>query len=149
MIGPLTCNRAIVEDERLLLIAGIIDQSEGKISPESYIELLEQKLCSVYGIKHSHLTKGGRHREVVDARRILFWSLRQLFGLSLSTIGRRYNKDHATILYGLKTFDNLVNTDISFRLKTETCFKFLHNQGWSEPLQVYSKKYNPEILEQL
>ncbi len=149
MIGPLTCNRAIVEDERLLLIAGIIDQSEGKISPESYIELLEQKLCSVYGIKHSHLTKGGRHREVVDARRILFWALRQLFGLSLSTIGRRYNKDHATILYGLKTFDNLVNTDISFRLKAETCFKFLHNQGWSEPLQVYSKKYNPEILEQL
>lgn len=149
MIGPLTRNRAIVEDERLLLIAGIVEQAEGKISPESYIELLEHKLCSVYGIKHGHLIKGGRHREVVDARRILFWSLRQLFGLSLSTIGRRYNKDHATVLHGLRTFDNLVKTDVAFRYKAETCLKFLHNQGWSEPLEVYAERYNDKILEQL
>lgn len=149
MIGPLTRNRAIVEDERLHLIASIVTECEGNISPDSYIELLEQKLCSVYGIKHSHLTKGGRHREVVDARRILFWSLRVLFGLSLSTIGRRYGKDHATVLHGLRTFDNLINTDYAFRIKAETCLKYLHQNGWSEPLEVYATKYNNKLLEQL
>lgn len=141
LIGPLTKHRGLIEDERLALISGIISAQEGSETADGYIDLLEQKLCSIYGVKQSHLVKGSRHREVVDARRVLFWSLRILFGFSLTSIGRRYGKDHATVLHGIRTFEILIETDPSFRYRAEICLRYLESNGNPEPLLTYRRKF--------
>jgi chromosomal replication initiation ATPase DnaA len=141
LIGTLTKHRGLIEDERLDLISGLISAQDESETADGYIDLLEQKLCSIYGVKQSHLVKGCRQREVVDARRVLFWSLRILFGFSLTSIGRRYGKNHATILYGIRTFETLVESDPSFRYRAEICLRYLESNGNSEPLKTYKKKF--------
>ena len=59
------------------------------------------------GIKLSEKT---RARIVVDVRRVAFKLTKELTNASLSSIGRLYDKDHATVLHGIKTFDNLYNS---------------------------------------
>ena len=48
-----------------------------------------------------------RKREVVYRRIYLFKYLQQMEGLTLTAIGKMFNKDHATVIHGLKTFDNV------------------------------------------
>ena len=48
-----------------------------------------------------------RKREVVYRRIYLFKYLQQMEGLTLTAIGKMFNKDHATVIHGLRTFDNV------------------------------------------
>jgi hypothetical protein len=48
-----------------------------------------------------------RKREVVYRRIYLFKYLQQMEGLTLTAIGNIFNKDHATVIHGLRTFDNV------------------------------------------
>ena len=48
-----------------------------------------------------------RKREVVYRRIYLYKYLQQMEGLTLTAIGKMFNKDHATVIHGLKTFDNV------------------------------------------
>ena len=48
-----------------------------------------------------------RKREVVYKRMYLFKYLQQMEGMSLTAIGKLFNKDHATVMHGLKTYENV------------------------------------------
>jgi hypothetical protein len=48
-----------------------------------------------------------RKREVVEARQLFFKRAKEITNLSLSKIGSRLNRDHSTVLYGIKTVNNL------------------------------------------
>jgi chromosomal replication initiation ATPase DnaA len=56
------------------------------------------------------LTAKTRKRAVVDVRRVAFKVTKSLTRISLTSIGELYNKDHATVLHGIKTFDNLYDS---------------------------------------
>ena len=55
--------------------------------------------------------KKSRKREYVDSRRIFFYILRNKFLLTYYAIGEISQKDHATIIYAIKTFENLIKID--------------------------------------
>lgn len=59
--------------------------------------------------KENNLITRSRKRELVDQRRYLFHVLRDRALLSLSLIGRIFEKDHATVLHGLRTYDEIKN----------------------------------------
>ena len=65
-----------------------------------------------------------RLRKVVEARAIGYKVIQKTHNMSLSKIGRLFKKDHATVIYGLKTFEYLY--------KTEPFFKFSYNNVLSE-----------------
>lgn len=48
-----------------------------------------------------------RKREVVYKRMYLFKYLQQMEGMSLTAIGNLFNKYHATVIHGLRTYDNV------------------------------------------
>jgi hypothetical protein len=48
-----------------------------------------------------------RKREVVYRRIYLFRYLKQMEGMSLISIGKMFNRDHSTVIHGLRTFDNV------------------------------------------
>tara|TARA_R110002020_G_scaffold469107_1_gene693852 strand:+ start:72 stop:638 length:567 start_codon:yes stop_codon:yes gene_type:complete len=56
------------------------------------------------------LAQKTRKREIVDARRVAFKLTKSLTKDSLASIGKIYNKDHATVLHGIKTFDYLYDS---------------------------------------
>jgi len=50
-----------------------------------------------------------RNRCIVETRWVAFTLTRDFTNLSLSKIGELYNKDHATVLHGLRSFKELEN----------------------------------------
>lgn len=61
--------------------------------------------------KINNMMRSSREREYVDARRVLFYILRDNFGITLSDIGRWSNRNHATILHATKHFKGIIEYD--------------------------------------
>ena len=77
------------------------------------IELIKQI------IEQDGLAQKNRKREIVHRRIYLFNQLRK-GGYTLKRIGGMFNMNHATILHGLKTYQNLIDTkDKQLKLDTE------------------------------
>lgn len=63
-------------------------------------ERVERVICDEYGVTLAQLRGHSRRAEIVAARHEAWLRLREMTGLSYPGIGRRYNKDHATIMHG-------------------------------------------------
>lgn len=81
------------------------------------IELLFDFVCECSGIEKEQLleTSKKRKRELVLARQVHMTFLNVTFGLSLSSAGNYYNKDHATVIHACKTIQSLFQTNKHFR----------------------------------
>ena len=61
-----------------------------------------------------------RKQEIVDGRFLFSKIARRCTELSLSNIGKYLNKDHASIIHGVKQFDNVLVLDDKFKALYET-----------------------------
>lgn len=61
------------------------------------------------------ILNGRRNRELVDARTIFYYIMRNDFNKKVSAIGKHVYKHHATVLHSLKSFDVLVKSDRKFK----------------------------------
>jgi len=75
-------------------------------------------------IEQDGLAKKNRKREIVHRRIYLFRKLRE-DGHTLKGIGSLFNMNHATILHGLKTYKNLVETNDKLFLHDIEYYKLL------------------------
>lgn len=96
-----------------------------------------------------------RRRHLVYARFIFFKLARDNTRYSLSDIGRLINKDHASVLHGIKQFDNVIREyeDELFKIyvKIDALCKTkrkLRDRDIS-PEYYYKKKYKDVLLELL
>jgi hypothetical protein len=63
-----------------------------------------------------------RKRELVYTRNILYKHLRNK-GMSLQAIGKQFNRDHATVLFGLNQYERLCGYEDFEVLKENVCNK--------------------------
>ena len=78
---------------------------KNKVEAESIKVLIEQEM------EIDNIFKKTRRREYVDARRILFYILRNNFLLTYFEIGRISKRDHATIIHAIKDFDYIISNE--------------------------------------
>jgi chromosomal replication initiator protein len=64
-----------------------------------------------YGVKMDDLKAKSRHKQVVEPRQIAMYLLREDAHLSTPEIGRLLNRDHTTVLHGIKQVVNEVARD--------------------------------------
>ena len=87
-----------------------------KVKSNSAVALREI-VDDVFG---SDMMSNVRSRENVDARRVFCFILKDE-GNTNSSIGRFLNKDHATVLHYVRTFQGLAASDPSFSKKYDDC----------------------------
>ena len=73
-------------------------------SPEVIVE--ETGKC--YGVEVSDIMSTSRTKEVVNARQVAMFIIRQLTKLSLPEIGRFFGRDHTTVLHSLEKVEGLI-----------------------------------------
>lgn len=56
-----------------------------------------------------------RRQDLVRARHIAMWLARQRYGVSLPNIGRTINRDHTTVLHGIRRAQKLMTEDRDFQ----------------------------------
>jgi hypothetical protein len=69
---------------------------------------IQDEVCRRYNMTRPILLGPSRRAQYVQARFIAFHLCRQLLGLSLPYIGHRFNRDHSTVLSGLKKIGRLL-----------------------------------------
>ena len=70
----------------------------------SYITKL---LCEITHLSEQELRTQSRQRYLVDARRLCYCLIRQLFQTPFEKIGNYYEKNHASIIHSIKIHNQL------------------------------------------
>lgn len=68
------------------------------------IEDVIQYACEEWAIDRHQLLGPCRKADFVEARQFCFWVLHHELGISTGRIGKRFARDHTTIMHGVKSF---------------------------------------------
>ena len=93
--------------------------NDDAITPEYIIEYC----AKLYNVKKEDIYSEKRNNEIVFARQVCIYIIRELTDYSLSKIGAIFGKDHATILYALKKLGKVMDYDISIKISIDTLIK--------------------------
>lgn len=108
---------------QLVAIQSEVIQLELKMRPEtateSQLHAMEDAVCKFYEIPMQAITGRSRIAQYVEARHVLCWLLQRLYGCGPSEIGRRINRDHGTVINGLKSVKERMDTEKEFAGKVD------------------------------
>ena len=110
-----------------LVIETLKDYGESishSLTPEFIIEYC----ANFYNVKKEDIYSEKRNKEIVFARQVCLYIIRELTGFSLSKIGLIFGKDHATVLYAIKKLTTLMEKDISIKISIESLMKDISEQ---------------------
>lgn len=83
---------------------------------EFSLEQIQQNVCDYFKITPEMMLSASRKREIVQARQITMYLVRNFTKLSLASIGSRMGgKNHATVLHACNLVEDLVATDKSVK----------------------------------
>ncbi|MBQ7936544.1 MAG: chromosomal replication initiator protein DnaA, partial [Clostridia bacterium] len=74
-------------------------KSEGNALPTP--SLIITQVCKFYSIEEDVLRGTKKNKGITEARQVATYLVRKLTNLSLPDIGKEFNRDHSTILYGI------------------------------------------------
>ena len=74
-----------------------------------YHNVITKELADIYKIKQEEMFLGSRKKNIIFAKRMYIYILREMFGLTLSEIGRVTNLHHASIIHHTRKFEFFYN----------------------------------------
>lgn len=106
--------RGITPDE--IVSEGLINspREETKrrsISPKQVVE----KVAKYYNLGSKDLYGTSRVKDIKSARQVAMYLMKDQLGLSTVKIGNEFNKDHTTIMHGIKVVEKALKTDFNLR----------------------------------
>jgi chromosomal replication initiator protein len=91
---------------------GLAERALEDLIPESGQEiaasLIMEETSSYFGLQREDLVSKSRSRPLTTARHVAMYLLRELTGLSLIKIGEHFDRDHTTVLHGIKKIEGLM-----------------------------------------
>ena len=79
------------------------------------VQGVSQVVGSLYGLDFEQMISINRRRELVDARKIIYFLLRNVYKLTFSKIGAILQRDHTTMLHYYRDHENLMETDRDYK----------------------------------
>ena len=74
------------------------------------------KICAIIGIPLAKVMERRRKTEQVDARFLIYKWYRENARMTFMEIGKTFNRDHTTIMYGVSKADALIKYDEHFKV---------------------------------
>lgn len=88
-----------------------------------------------------------RRREYVDARRIAYYILRNVHGFSFQSIANEFDKNHASVINGIRDFDFLLKSDkILYEIYNQSCNRIAQGDIRKEQIIQEIKELQAEFL---
>lgn len=85
-------------------------------------------VCYALEVDKEALKSLDRHRDTVNARHIAMGLIRKHNPeTSLMNIGKMFNRDHSTVIYAVRNFDNLYGVDKIFTAQVDHVMKFTNH----------------------
>jgi chromosomal replication initiator protein len=107
----------------------LIPQSGQEILPATILE----ETASYFGLGPGDLVSKSRSRPLTTARHVGMYLLRELTGLSLIKIGDHFDRDHTTVLHGIKKIEGLMPARGSTYRQVQELTKKIRARGRGAP----------------
>jgi chromosomal replication initiation ATPase DnaA len=111
-------------------------------------KIIRKRINEFFGIDIDEPT---RIEKYVEARMIYYWLCYYFTNMNLSRIAKTVNKNHATVLHGIKNFPNFMDTDKQFKEKFlaiyDTLKEDVQKKTEQMSLQELTFRYNQLLME--
>jgi chromosomal replication initiation ATPase DnaA len=104
----------------------------------NYINLVKDMALKVYNATGEK----NRKRENILYRQLVYWMMYKTLPVTLGGIGSEFeNKNHATILHGVKMFENTMETSWKDRMVVQYFVERMEELGYPQPRQAYRELF--------
>ena len=105
-----------IDDVRVLLE----NHFSGGPSKRLSVMDIQKEVESFYKVSHSDLVGKKRSREIAYARQIAIYLCRQMLDLPYNDIGKKFNRDHTTVMYSVTNVEKKMQESRELREELET-----------------------------
>jgi len=107
---------------------------------EYYHQIFIKQLVKMYDIKEDEIFLGSRKKNIIFAKRLYIFTLRELFGLTIQEIGDIANLHHSSVLYHTRTFEFFYNNIQRENANFKTISDRINEIGIDEQIDGLEKK---------
>ncbi len=129
VIGLITKSSLLKRPVNIELAREIIHEIVGEPEPLSVARIREM-ICSYFSLEPRQICSRSRKQEIALPRQIAMYLSRKYTDSSLQTIGREFNRDHATVLHSVKKIERQMKISSKFRSQMEYLKNQLEKQKW-------------------
>ena len=97
------------------------------IDRKTTIDEIQKKVAEYFNISVKELQSSRRARTVARPRQIAMYLAKQLTSRSLPEIGRKFDRDHTTVMHAVRKVEELVVEDSSLAENVDTLRRMLEN----------------------
>jgi hypothetical protein len=109
------------------------------VNMRNYINTLKDLSLKVYNATGEK----NRKRENVLYRQLVFWMMYKTLPVTLGGIGSEFeNKNHATVLHGVKSFEDTILTSWKDRMLVQYFVEKMEELGYPQPRQAYKDLFS-------
>ena len=104
----------------------------------NYIDLVKDVALKVYNATGEK----NRKRENILYRQLVYWMMYKTLPVTLEGIGSEFEKkNHATVLHGVNTFENTIETSWKDRMIIQYFVEKMEELGYPQPRQAYRELF--------
>lgn len=93
------------------------------------------RVCEVLGnVSAEEIRSKGRTFRVATARQLVMWYLYAVCKMSYSEIGRAMDKSHATVMYGVRQAEIMINSSRAYDRRIREAAEKLRNTNGNETM---------------
>lgn len=123
VLGLIARASLLKEPISLSLAKELVEELGIKDEPEDFIDVVIETTCKFTGMDRNVLFSSSRKKEAIFLRQMIIYILRNVFKKSLKEIALLFKKQHSTIIYNLKTFEEKLRNDATLKLKLNYLIK--------------------------
>lgn len=110
-------------------IPGIKEMYRIESAPVVTLENIINTVCEFYKIDAEGLKGKSRCRENVNARFVIFYFFRKYTKLTFKEAGLIFNRDHTTVIHGLATLNDIMQTEPIVKAEVESLESVISKLG--------------------
>lgn len=84
---------------------------------------IQKTVCNFYGISHNALIGKKKDKNIAYARQIAMYICYKMLDITVSSIGKSFNRDHSTVLHSIKVIEEKQNNNRSVNEELEALEK--------------------------
>ena len=96
------------------------DHFSGGPSKKLTVADIQKEVESFYKVSHADLVGKKRNRNIIYARQIAMYLCRQMLDLPFNDIGKKFNRDHSTVMYSVSNVEEKMKENRELREEIET-----------------------------
>lgn len=87
------------------------------MSKKLQIEVITKTVCDFFGVGTECIKEMTRKRACADARHSIYYFVDKICGIAINDTASKFDRDHTTILHGIKKIKGLMFSDDMFKME--------------------------------